>query len=197
MTPEPARTQSAGQKIPARLQNYALLLAPVAFLFWLYRDGLDVWFMQDDFAWLGLLRQMNNWRDVVRVLFEPAAQGTIRPWSERGFFLLFEYLFGLDNFPFRIMVFLTMTADILLIGWIIRRLSGSRLAAAIAGIVWVANASLVVVMTWSASWNEALCPFFLLSALVLFIRYSETGESRWWWLQLTVFVLGFGALEIN
>ncbi|MCU1328530.1 MAG: hypothetical protein JWN34_3900, partial [Bryobacterales bacterium] len=180
-----------------RLRNLALALAPVVFLLWLYREGLDIWFMQDDFAWLGLLRQVNSPHDLLRILFHPAAQGTIRPWSERGFFLLLTCLFGVDNLPFRLTVFATMTADILLIGWIMRRITGSRLAAAVAGMVWVANASLVTVMTWSSAWNEALCPLFLLSALILFIRYLETGRTLFWWLQLAVFLLGFGALEIN
>ncbi|HVW86751.1 MAG TPA: hypothetical protein VHB50_18830, partial [Bryobacteraceae bacterium] len=168
---------------------------PIVFLFWLYRDGLKCWFIADDFAWLGLLRQVHGWRDLVRELFEPAAQGTIRPWSERGFFLLFEALFGLDALPFRLMAFLTMAADLILLTWVMRRITHSRLAALVACIAWTANAALMVAMTWSSALNEALCACFLLAALALFIRYTETGERRFWWWQLGVFVLGFGALE--
>ncbi len=72
-----------------------------------FRPGLR----PDDFAWLGLLRDVHSFHDVLHALFDPAAQGTIRPWSERGFFLLFETLFGLDSLPFRICVFVTMAAD--------------------------------------------------------------------------------------
>ncbi len=63
--------------------------------------------------------------------------------------------------------------------------------------LWTANTALVTVMSWSSAYNEALCPLFLLGALALFIRYAETGRSRFWWWQLVVFTLGFGALEIN
>src|SRR6185503_15779436 len=42
-----------------------------------------------------------------------------------------------------------------------------------------------------------MCPLFLLSALALLIRYIETGRRPFWWAQVTVFILGFGALEIN
>lgn len=191
MTSDPASLAQS------RLLRALLLWSPVVFLLWLYREGLDIWFMQDDFAWLSLLRQANSPADVIRILFGPAAQGTIRPWSERGFFLLLQYLFGVDNFPFRIVAFSTAVADVLLIGWIMRRLTGSHLAGAVAGAAWVANASLVVAMTWSSAWNELLCPFFLLAALVLFIRFTETGRPVFWWLQAAVFVLGFGVLEIN
>ena len=63
--------------------------------------------------------------------------------------------------------------------------------------LWTANTALVTVMSWSSSYNEALCSLFLLSALALFIRYVETGRAWFWWWQLVVFTLGFGALEIN
>ncbi len=190
-----------GGPSPKSVLRFVVLISPILFLLGLYREGLDIWFMQDDFAWLSLLRQANSPSDVFRILFEPAAQGTIRPWSERGFFLLFQYLFGLDNYPFRLMAFATAAADALLIGWVIRRLTGSGMnaavAGAVAGIAWIANASLVVAMTWSSAWNELLCPFFLLTALVCFVKFEETGRRVFWWLQLVVFVLGFGVLEIN
>jgi hypothetical protein len=181
----------------SRALNVLLWVAPVLVLLALFRDGLNCWFIADDFAWLGLSRQMHGMADLPALLFAPSAQGTIRPLSERGFFLLFEALFGFDALPFRIMAFLTMAANIMLLGWIARRLTGSALAATVAGIVWASNTALMTVMTWSAAWNEALCPFFLLLALALFIRYAETGERRYWWIQLLVFVVGFGALEIN
>jgi hypothetical protein len=173
------------------------LAGPILFLLFIYWDGLRCWFIADDFAWLGLLRQVHNFRELMDALFAPAAQGTIRPWSERGFFLLFESLFGLDPLPFRIMTFLTMAVDLWLIGWITRRITGSRLAGLVAQICWTANAALATVMAWSAAYNEALCPFFLLLALALLFRFAETGRRRFWWWQLVVFSLGFGALELN
>ncbi len=36
--------------------RFAWWLLPIVFLFWLYADGLQTWFVPDDFAWLGLLR---------------------------------------------------------------------------------------------------------------------------------------------
>src|SRR5580698_6177702 len=52
-------------------------------------------------------------------------------------------------------------------------------------------------MAWSAAYNEALCPLFLLTALACFIRYVETGRRVFWWWQVVGFTLGFGALEVN
>ena len=61
-------------------------------------------------------------------MFAPLAQGTIRPWSERGFFLLFYSLFGLEALPFRIWVFLTQFANLILVASLTIRITKSRLA---------------------------------------------------------------------
>ncbi len=186
----------ASRVIP-RAAAVAWWLGPVIFLLILYRRGLGTWYIADDFAWLSLLRQVHNFHDFLRVMFQPEAQGTIRFLSERGFYLLFEKLFGFDSLPFRICVFVTMAANLALIAWITLRITASRLAGFLAPVLWSANTSLAIVMTWTAAWNEALCSFFLLLALELFIRYGETGRRSFWWWQLVVFTLGFGALELN
>jgi hypothetical protein len=180
-----------------RLLRWAVLVIPIVFLFWLYSDGLRTWFVADDFAWLGLISNVHNLHDLLSKLFSPAAQGTIRPWSERGFFLLLESLFGLDSLPFHVCVFITMAADVALVAWIARRITGSAAAGFLAAILWTANTVLTTVMAWISAYNEALCALFLLSATALFIRYAETGRRVFWWWQLVVFTLGFGALEIN
>ena len=112
----------------ANIRNTAFWLAPVAFLFTLYQHGLQVFFYQDDFAWLSLLRQTYNFQDFLHNMFAPMAQGTVRPFSERGFFMLMQKLFGIDSYPFHMVVFLTMGGSLLLASWVTRRITGSTLA---------------------------------------------------------------------
>jgi len=162
----------------------------------LYRYGLTAWFMQDDFAWLRLARAVQEGESLRTALFAPMAQGTIRPLSERGFFIVFYGLFGLDSLPFRIWVFLTQIANLALIAAITRRVTGSRLAGFFAPILWICGSTLYVVMTWNSVYNQALCAFCLLLAFYCFLRYLETGSARWYWLQWIPFLAGFGALEI-
>ena len=173
----------------------SLFLLPILFLLWLYSDTFQVWFRRDDFAWLGLLQGVHGLRDVMEALFHPAAQGTIRPWSERGFFLLFDFLFGLNGVPYRIAVFLTVVLDLLLLTCVTARLSGSWFAALAASIFWIAHPAVVSPMTWNSCYNQVQYPAFVLSALLLFIRYAETGRRSLWWGQLAIFVLGLGSLE--
>ncbi len=167
-----------------------LWLLPLAFCYWLHRYALRSWFWSDDFAWLSLHLQVFDRETLLRTMFQPLAQGTIRPWSERGFFLLFYKLFGLDALPYHGLAMATQFANLLLLGWLIRKLGGSPFSALLAPVLWTANASLVVPLGWASDYNQVLCVFFLLSAFALYL-------SGHYWLQFVVFVLGFGVLEIN
>ena len=79
-----------------RIPSIAYWLVPPVFCLLIYWPGLLVWFQQDDFVWLGLRRELSQGSDLWRLLFAPMGQGSIRPFSERGFFLLFSTLFGLN-----------------------------------------------------------------------------------------------------
>ncbi|MBM3745004.1 MAG: hypothetical protein FJW34_04320 [Acidobacteria bacterium] len=172
-------------------------LAPPLFCLWLYWLGLKTWFYQDDFAWLHLRLEIHSPKDWWAALFAPMAQGTIRPWSERAFFTGFSALFGVDALPFRIWVFLTQLGSLTLLNWLARRLTGSQLAGVAAGILWTAHAALATPMAWTSAYNQVMCGFFLLAALALLVRHVETGRRRYLIGQWIVFLLGFGALEIN
>jgi hypothetical protein len=175
------------KKFPWRALVYLL---PLAFCYWVHQFALRTWFWQDDFAWLSLHLQVFDRATFLQTMFEPLAQGTIRPWSERGFFLLFFKLYGLDALPYHALVMATQFANLLLFSWIIRKLGGSWLAACVAPALWVANAALVIPLSWASDYNQILCCFFFLTAFALYL-------AGHYWSQLIVFVLGFGALEIN
>src|SRR5205807_3836667 len=112
---------------------------PPLFCVAFYWYGLKCWFRQDDFAWLQLTGQIHNWRDFLRAMFTPMAQGSIRPFSERAFFMGFYALFGLNALPFRICVFLTQIANLTLIRWVAQRVTGSAAAGFWAALLWTAT----------------------------------------------------------
>jgi hypothetical protein len=154
------------------------------------------WFRTDDFAWLGLARSIDSWHALWRALFQPLAEGTIRPWSERAFFMAGYSLFGLDALPYRVVIFATQFGSLILMAWIGRRLTGSAAAGWLAGFFWMANSSTSLPLGWVSAYNQVQCGLFLLAALALLIRYAETGRRAWWIAQWVVFILGFGSLEI-
>jgi hypothetical protein len=163
----------------------------------IYWFGLRAWFQQDDFAWLFLDKHLRETGELWSLLFRPMAQGTIRPLSERAFFIVFYRLFGLDALPFRIAVFLTQFANLVLISSIAWRLTRSRAAGFLAPVLWIANSTLATVMAWTSAYNQVLCAFFLLASFWSLLRYLETEQRRYLVLQWVTFLLGFGALEIN
>jgi len=172
-------------------------ILPPLFSLAVYWPGLWAWFQQDDFAWLGLHLSIHEPSDFWRAMFAPMAQGTIRPLSERAFFLTFHALFGLDALPFRVAVFATQCVNLALLLSIVRRMTGSRGAALVAAIVWAANPALGVPMSWTSSYNQILCATFLLGAFRCWLQYVDSGQRRWYVAQAAIFVAGFGALEIN
>lgn len=163
----------------------------------LYWRGLRMWFWQDDFAWLGLKLQVHDFSSFLDAMFAPKAQGTIRPWSERGFFMLFSYWFGLHALPYRFVVFANECANVLLLMLVTRIVTRSDLAGFFAPVFWLFNIGLVMPMAWTSAYNEVQFAGFLLLSIYLFLLYTQTGLTKYYWLQWTTFVLGFGALEIN
>jgi len=160
--------------------------------------ALRTWFLADDFMLLGRARDCLEGRDgLLSYIFTPIGQGTVRILSERVFFLVLYRVFGMESLPFRVAVFLTQFANLALVAWIVRRLSGSALAGLVAASLWVFNFASVTVLTWTASYNEVQLAFFVLCAFHFLLRYAATGRQRYWVLQWAAYLLGFGALELN
>ena len=179
-----------------RLASVAYWATPSLLCLIIYWLGLKAWFQQDDFAWLSQNRALREGGGLWTLLFMPMAQGTIRPLSERAFFLLFGGVFSLNALPFRIAVFLTQMANLVLVSSIAWRLTRSRAAGFLAPCLWIANGALATVMSWTSAYNEILCAFFLLASFWLLLKYVETGQRRYCAWQWATFLIGFGALEL-
>ncbi|MBE0659463.1 MAG: hypothetical protein IH602_17345, partial [Bryobacteraceae bacterium] len=180
-----------------RLGRWCPWIVPPVLLLIVYADGLQGWFQQDDFAWLLQWRLFNSWSDLPGLLFTPQAQGTIRPWSERAFFLAGYGLFGMDPRPMHALVALTQIGSLWLMASLMLRLTGSRVAAGLAAMLWVISPGLGTPMSWLSTYNQILCGLFLLATLMLFIRDAERPSLARTASAMAVFLLGFGALEIH
>jgi hypothetical protein len=163
-------------------------LAGTIFLLAFYWRGLGDWFYQDDFGWLHL-GPATGFEDFLRILFAPHAHGNMRPWSENLFFYGLKSLFGVNPLPFRIVVFVTAAADVALLASVVRRLTGSAIAAACAPILWLANPDVAPALCWTSIYNESQYLVFVLLAFLLFLN----GK---YWQQMIVFALGLGSLEM-
>jgi hypothetical protein len=179
------------------IRNLTLkLLAPTVCLA-VYWYGLRSWFLGDDFLWLGIQARIHAGSSFWYEVFQPTQHGTFRPLSERLFFLVFHWAFGLNSLPYRICVFLTFFACLILLAVILRKITGSRMAGVAAALFWAVNPAMATVMTWSSSYMQVLCALFLLGAFYFLLRHIETGNWRWYAAQVAAFLAGFLVMETN
>ena len=173
----------------------AFLLPPLICLivFW---DVLFTWFLNDDFAWLGLRLELRGVSDLPRLLFEPQAQGTVRFLSERLFFLIGTFLFGVHAVPFRLVGLATWFLVLAVASLIGTRLTGSRVAGVAAAIFWTTSYALVTPLAWSSAYNQLLCSLLVLCAFYARLRWLDSQNNRWRVIEWAAYLLCFGALEI-
>lgn len=177
-----------------RLTGFGLVSAVCLALYW---PGLMVWFAMDDFAWLGLRAAVHTWGDVLALFVSPMAQGTIRPLSERLYFVVLEGLFGLEALPFRVVAFAVQILNLWLAARLVERMTGSRLAGAAAALLWIVNSALALAMSWTSAFNQILWPCFLLASCHARWSWLTTGSGRARIAEWAFFLLGFGALELQ
>jgi hypothetical protein len=171
------------------------LAAPLLCLIVFWRVPLT-WFANDDFAWLGIPLEVHGFRSLLEVLFTPKAQGTVRVFSERLFFLTFASLFGLHAMPYHLFVLATWIGDLTLATLIGARLTGSRAAGLLAAIFWTTCGVVVIPLEWASAYNEVLCAFCILLAFYARLRWIDSGERRWRIVEWAAYLAGFGVLEI-
>lgn len=162
--------------------------AAALFLVVFYWRALNAWFYQDDFGWLHLGLGPHPMAFSAKLLFAPKAHGNIRPWSENLFFWGLGKLFGMNALPFHIVIFATVIASLFLLFAIVRRLTGSTLAAVASQFFWIANPAFSPSLAWASICNETQYVFLVLLALWLLMN----GR---YWLQVAVFVLALGSQE--
>jgi Dolichyl-phosphate-mannose-protein mannosyltransferase len=166
---------------------------PALLSLWLFQRGLWCWFHRDDFALLLLVQLPDHqfWAQ----FWQPRAQGTFRPLSERLFFYYFYHWFGLNAFPYRLLAFATLIVNLWLVALVTRRLTGKHWAGFAAACLWGVHHSLATSMAWSSAYNQMMCTFFLLLSFWLFLQFISTGNWIYYGTQWVTFLLGFGALE--
>ena len=137
-----------------------------------------IWFRTDDFGWLILPEHVHGLPSLLRALFHPEAQGTVRVLSERIFFLVLSSVFGVWAAPFRFCALATWFAVLTLANAIGVSLTGSRLAGLAAAVLWTTSYVLVTPLAWASAYNQILCAFFLLAALYARMRWLETAGAQ-------------------
>ncbi|MBL8233711.1 MAG: hypothetical protein JNL98_34760 [Bryobacterales bacterium] len=178
------------KSLPHAPYTLRLWLIPAAVTLAIYWRALGAWFQQDDFAWMSLIASVRDGESVWTTLFKPSQHGTWRPLSERAYFLLFPWLFGYESWPMRVVCFATQLGSLAVVGAITLRLTGSRLAAVTAPVLWIANSKMVIAMISNGAYVHVLGGFLLL--LATWLLMVERWRLMW-----IAFLTGFLATEAN
>ncbi len=193
------RARGVFQQAPGLALKYrragSFLIAPAVCLALFWRAPF-IWFLNDDFGWLGIPLEVHNLRDLLHVLFVPRGPGHIRVLSERLYFLAFSSVFPMNALPFRICALATWFVNLTLAALIGERLSGSRAAGVVAAVLWTANAAIILPLVWASAYNQVLCGLCILLAFYARLRWLESGRRGWMITEWTAYLLGFGALEL-
>ncbi len=159
------------------------LIAPLVCLAVWWRVPF-LFFRDDDFSWLTLHKM-----PLAEALFSPFAQGTIRVFSERLYFILLYDLFGFSAWPFRVAALGTWFIVLTLMQWIGTRLTGSRAAGVLAAVLWTVSLTLATPLGWASAFNQVLIAFVVLAAFAARLK-------GWHKVEAALYLLGFGVLEI-
>ena len=138
---------------------------------------------------------IQNFRDFLLAMFGPKAQGTIRPLSERAFFMRGSASSAWMPCPSTSSSSLRSSPT-----WRWWRPSARGSPAAgrdFSRLFSGAQRSGIEPLGWACVYNQVMCGFFLLLAFHFLLRYVETGARRYNLYQWVAFLLGFGALELN
>lgn len=159
------------------------LIAPLVCLAVWWRVPF-LFFRDDDFSWLTL-----HSLPLREALFSPFAQGTVRVFSERLYFIALYDLFGLAAWPFRAAALGGWFVALMLTQWIGEQLTGSRAAGVLGAILWTVSVTLATPLGWASAFNQVFIAAIILGAFAAHIQ-------RRYKLEAALYLIGFGVLEI-
>jgi len=141
--------------------------------------GLHAYFTMDDGG--NLLHMHGYWQHSVLEVLGSAMRvvsGTYRPMGGLFYFTLYK-IAGFNPLPFRAVCLTIMLANVLLAFALLRRLSGSLVAASLGAILLVNHPVVLELLYSSGTIYELLCFFFYLLTLLCYFVWRQDGTLSW------------------
>lgn len=122
---------------------------------------------------------------VLQFMGAVAVSNFYRPLMHAAFYVIFR-LFGLNPGPYHALSILLHAGVCLLVYAVIARISGRRLVAAIAALLFAAHPVHTEAVAWISAYPDLLCAFFSLLAIWLYLRAEQAQGATRLALQLLV-----------
>lgn len=108
-------------------------------------------------------------------------------------FLTFQinyYIAGLHPFIYHLTNLLLHAASSILVGWIILQMTGRKSVAAVIAALFAVHPINVEAVAWVSARKDVLSAFFFLFSLGAYLRSKSGSRARWYWLSVSMFLLG-------
>jgi hypothetical protein len=190
---DPTDPASARAPPPFSFGRFDLLLAIVVLFLsiGICHSVLTQGLMRDDFCWLSLAREGLSDPSII---FSRFVSGFFRPVVHLSFFSTYA-AFGDQAWPYYATNLLLDAACALLVAWLAMQLTRSRVAAAVAAVMFVTHPHHAEVVAWVSARTSSIMAMFSLLALIGWTKFREQGTSRYAAVTLFAFAAALGSKE--
>lgn len=162
------------------------LILIIAFL--VFSPLLFLYFFQDDFFLL-TISQANSFGDFLRFLIPADGVVWYRPLSSQIFFFICQSLFGLNPFPYHLLMLITHLFNIYLVFLFAKEVSKNEKMSLFASFVYGVSSVHFITMAWLSTYSFILGPTFVLLTLLDYLRKKYKKS-------LLFFILGLLTSEV-
>jgi hypothetical protein len=145
---------------------WAVLASTALTVVVVFGSGLRAWFVSD--AWIFLRRSQLPAGTLLQHLM-PSNEGFYRPIVEVAFWVE-QRLFGFHVLPYHLAALTAHAVSSVLLGWIVWESTRSKIAAAVAGLIFVFSIHAHEVVFDVADLHNAIGGVFLMAAVLAFVR---------------------------
>jgi hypothetical protein len=172
---------------PLRLLPRSVYLAGPLVAILIYALSLGNYFTGEDFIFI-------RFASTDKLFYEASQPLFYRPLPN----LLWEmdyWLWGLQAWGYHLTNLALHITNVMLVGWLAHMLTGKRVVAAFAALLFAAHPLHVEPVMWLASRPDLVATAFFLSALIAGLRYFGKGGWPYYILSLLLFALGMFSKE--
>lgn len=163
-----------------------ILILIIAFL--VFSPLLFLYFFQDDFFLL-MISQANSFGDFLRFLIPASGVVWYRPLSSQVFFFILRSLFGLNPFPYHLLILITHIFNIYLVFLFAKEVTKNEKMSLLASFIYGVSSVHFITIAWLSTYSFILGPTFVLLTLLYYLRKKYKKS-------LLFFILGLLTSEV-
>lgn len=159
----------------------------------LYRDSFRGYFFQDD--WFSFqISKVENIQDILNFFIPRTDVIYYRPLGMQIPFFLMQKIFGINPFPYHMLIFLTHSLNIILVYKLIKLLSKNTFSGLLSAFLYGTSTVHYIPFYWFATYAFILGPTFFLSSFFYFLKAQKM--NIYYSISLVLFLFGLLTNEI-